>query len=48
MWDFQGRGKPCPYMLATRGRKRGAGSGVSEYQLFQLFQLFQVYDIYVG
>jgi len=27
--DRQGRGKPCPYILATRGRKREAVSGVS-------------------
>jgi len=48
MWDIQGRGKPCPYILTTRGRKRGAGSGVSEYQVFQVFQVFQVYYIYVS
>ena len=26
--DRQGRGKPCPYILATRGRKGEADSGV--------------------
>jgi hypothetical protein len=32
----QGKGKPCPYILATRGCKGGAGSGEAVFQVFQV------------